>query len=164
MRCEAAIHATAVAIGANALLIVGPSRSGKSTLAAALMASTSRDGRVELVGDDRVLLDIQRGGKIIARPHPRIAGFIERRGLGLVAVAHRPYAPVSGIVDLAATTTRRLAWLDRPVLKLAQAEDSHRRIDLVRQWIADLMWRGTWITPDQESSVDQTDGSNHYSW
>ena len=94
-----AIHATAVAIGGRALLIAGRSGAGKSRLAIALVAGSTRHRRIELVGDDRVLL-VQGARGLEVRPHPRIAGFIERRGLGLVAVAWCGHAVVAGLAIL----------------------------------------------------------------
>ena len=90
------VHATAVAVGARALLIFGRSGAGKSRLAAALVAASTPLRRTNLVGDDRVLL-IVRKGKLEVRPHPRIAGFIERRGLGIVAMAWAERAIVDAV-------------------------------------------------------------------
>lgn len=95
---EVAIHATGVAIGGAALLILGASGSGKSRLACSLMARTSRRLPIQLIGDDRIVL--RPSGELIARPHPRIAGFIERRGLGIVATGFVEAAPVRGVVTL----------------------------------------------------------------
>ena len=94
-----AIHATAVAIGDRALLIRGPSRAGKSRLALALIARSTPTRPIRLIGDDRIQLHRTADG-LMARPHPRIAGFIERRGLGLVAMSWVAEARIGGIVDL----------------------------------------------------------------
>ena len=94
-----AIHATAVTIAGHALIILGRSRSGKSALAFALLDVSTRAMPIRFLGDDRVLLAPCARG-LMARPHPRIAGFIERRGLGIVAMAHVAAAPVRGIVAL----------------------------------------------------------------
>ena len=96
-RDEPAIHATAVAIGDRALLIRGVSRAGKSRLALALIARSSPARPIRLIGDDRILLH-RDADDLVARPHPRIAGFIERRGLGLVAMPWVAQARVGGIV------------------------------------------------------------------
>ena len=94
-----AIHASAVAIGDRALLLLGASRSGKSTLAAELIARSASQRRILLVGDDRILLT-RLGEGVAARPHPRIAGFLERRGLGLVAMPWREAVAVAGLAIL----------------------------------------------------------------
>ena len=72
------LHATAVAVDDQAVLIEGASGSGKSALALTLMAF----GAV-LVADDRVLLQIA-GGNLIATPPATIAGRIEARGMGIL--------------------------------------------------------------------------------
>jgi serine kinase of HPr protein (carbohydrate metabolism regulator) len=87
-------RATCVAIGDRALLIEGPSGSGKSSLALALI-----DRGAVLVGDDGVLLE-PRGGKLIARPHPNTRGLIEVRNLGLVPLPVCGEATVALVVLL----------------------------------------------------------------
>lgn len=87
-------QATAVAIGERALLIEGPPGSGKSSLALALI-----DRGATLVGDDGLLLEVQ-AGRLLARPHPRIAGLLEVRNLGLLPFPHRAQAVVALVVCL----------------------------------------------------------------
>jgi serine kinase of HPr protein (carbohydrate metabolism regulator) len=70
--------ASCVAIGARAVLIEGPSGSGKSSLALALI-----DRGAVLVGDDGVRLE-PRGDRLHAFPPPNIEGLIEVRNLGLL--------------------------------------------------------------------------------
>jgi HPr kinase/phosphorylase len=96
-----AIHATAVAIGDRALVIRGPSKSGKSTLALDLIAASTTALPIILIGDDRVLVTRHDDGVSVA-PHPRIAGLIEKRGEGILAMPYRTAVPVLGVVDLAA--------------------------------------------------------------
>ncbi len=134
------LHATAVAINGRALVIRGASGSGKSTLALALVAASRPGRRIVLVGDDRVLLSLRGDGRILARPHPRTAGFIERRGLGLVAMPWRERAPVAGRVEIAhLAESEPMAWApeaaarlldDLPVLRLARGGD----FSLVLDW------------------------------
>ena len=101
------IHASALAIGEHGILIRGPSGSGKTRLALALAAEASRDAFARLVADDRTLLS-RHGGRIVARPHPAIAGLVERRGLGIVTVLSEPACRVSLVVDLVETWPPRL--------------------------------------------------------
>ena len=78
------VHASAVLVGSRAVLIRGPSGSGKSRLAFDLILA-GRSGQLPpaiLVGDDRVHLDTS-GGNLIVRPAPELAGLIEIRGLGM---------------------------------------------------------------------------------
>jgi len=92
------IHATAVLIGGKGLLIRGPSRSGKSTLALDLLQG--RHGLAAwLIGDDRIALE-NIGTRIEMRGHPRIAGKIEKRGATPLdsKILDVPFA-ASGLVD-----------------------------------------------------------------
>jgi HPr kinase/phosphorylase len=103
------VHASAVLVGASAVLIRGPSGSGKSRLAFELILA-GRAGQVPsaiLVGDDRVRLDTS-GGKLIVRPAPELAGLIEVRGLGIRRIEHIGEAVVGLVVDLGADDAARL--------------------------------------------------------
>jgi HPr kinase/phosphorylase len=85
MAQSATVHASAVLVGARAVLIRGPSGSGKSRLALELIerrapASLPSHG---LVGDDRVHLEAA-GGRLLVRPAEALAGLIEVRGVGLL--------------------------------------------------------------------------------
>ena len=96
------LHATAILIGEDGVLIRGPSGSGKSALALALLAAVSGADRfAQLVADDTVLAEV-RHGRLVARPHPATAGRIERRGVGLLAVPQASACVVRAVVDLAA--------------------------------------------------------------
>jgi HPr kinase/phosphorylase len=103
------IHATAVLVGGRAVLIRGPSGSGKSRLALALLQAekTSSFGFIRLVADDRVLLE-PASGRLLARPAPQLAGLIEVRGLGPRQMPYEPVAVVGYVLDLAATDASRL--------------------------------------------------------
>lgn len=83
------IHATAIAIGGQGILMSGRSKAGKSTLAERLIAEAQSCGLdAILIGDDRIGLSIIDQG-IRLTPHPAIAGLIERRGTGIVPVPYR---------------------------------------------------------------------------
>lgn len=71
-------QATAVAIGERAVLIEGPSGSGKSGLALELI-----DRGARLIGDDSLMLLAGRD-MLLVRPHPNTRGLIEVRNLGLL--------------------------------------------------------------------------------
>ena len=108
------IHASAVLVGARAVLIRGPSASGKSRLALELIEA-ARAGALlfaRLVADDRVHLETA-GGRLLARPAAALAGLIEVRGVGLLRVAHEPSAVVGFVVDLAAADAARLPEPDK---------------------------------------------------
>ncbi len=102
-------HATAVLIGARALLIRGPSGAGKSRLAWSLLdAAARRDIRfARLVADDRVALSMLNGRLIAAAPKA-IEGMIELRGIGIRRVPFEPYAAVGMVADLDAEDAERV--------------------------------------------------------
>jgi serine kinase of HPr protein (carbohydrate metabolism regulator) len=103
------VHASAVLVGARAVLIRGPSGSGKSLLALELIAA-ARAGSVRfarLVGDDRVHLE-RAGGRLLVRPAQALAGLIELRGAGILRLDYEPCAVVGLVVDLGAIDAERL--------------------------------------------------------
>jgi serine kinase of HPr protein (carbohydrate metabolism regulator) len=105
----ATVHASAVLVGTTAVLIRGPSGSGKSRLAFALILA-GKAGYIPatmLIGDDRIHLD-PRGPMLIARAAPALAGLIEVRGLGIRHCAHAGDGPVGLVVDLNAADAARL--------------------------------------------------------
>jgi serine kinase of HPr protein (carbohydrate metabolism regulator) len=119
------IHATAVAIGGRAVLLVGPSGSGKSDLALRLI-----DRGAALIADDRVALT-RVGDHLTAAPPPMIAGLIEVRGVGLITVPHVAGVRVALVVDLTApidrlpqAMTREVAGVALPAVALAAFEAS----------------------------------------
>jgi serine kinase of HPr protein (carbohydrate metabolism regulator) len=96
----ASLHATAVIHGESGVLILGPSGSGKSALALALMARARAVGAfAALVGDDRVFVR-EASGRLIAWGAANMAGTIERRMAGLIAVRHEPAAVIRLAVEL----------------------------------------------------------------
>jgi len=105
----ASVHASAVMVGNLAVLIRGPSGSGKSRLAFDLILA-GRTGQISpamLVGDDRVHLAMH-GNQLVVRPVPPLAGLIEIRGLGIRRCAFTEEAVVGLVVDLAAQDAERL--------------------------------------------------------
>lgn len=96
------MHASCVAVSGRGLLITGPSGSGKSSLALALMACGA-----DLVADDQTELTLQ-AGQLTARCPTPLSGLIEARGLGLLAVPALPQAQVVLVVDLGTTEPDRL--------------------------------------------------------
>jgi HPr kinase/phosphorylase len=91
-------HGVAIAVGDIGLLILGESGAGKSSLAASLL-SDRRFGTVRLVADDRVLL-ARHGNRIVARPHPAIAGALELRGYGIVHPSDLDAVVLRGMIQL----------------------------------------------------------------
>jgi HPr kinase/phosphorylase len=103
------VHASAVLVGARAVLIRGPSGSGKSRLALDLIEA-ARTGSLRfalLIGDDRVHLD-RAGGRLLVRPAQALAGLIEVRGVGVRQIPYEPSGVVGLVVDLDAADAERL--------------------------------------------------------
>lgn len=88
------IHASTVAIDGRAVLISGPSGSGKSDLALRLL-----DRGFVLVSDDQTLLR-RDGDRLLATAPPNIAGKLEVRGIGIVEMERTSDVPVALIVEL----------------------------------------------------------------
>lgn len=121
------IHATSVAIGGVAVLLRGPSGSGKSDLALRLIQA----GAV-LVADDRCDLSVARGRLFVSAP-AAIRGLLEVRGLGILPMRHRVKAPVSLVIDLVTPDAVerlppvrrcRLGTVTLPLMRLAPFEAS----------------------------------------
>ena len=106
---SATTHASAVLVGSRAVLIRGPSGSGKSRLALDLIEA-AQSGRVlfaRLVADDRALLEAV-SGRLLVRPASSLEGLIEIRGLGIRRLPYEPMAVVGLVIDLAADDAERL--------------------------------------------------------
>jgi HPr kinase/phosphorylase len=103
------VHASAVLVGARAVLIRGPAGAGKSRLALRLIqaADCGLLTFARLVGDDRLELAACHG-RLLARPPRALAGLIEVRGLGIRRLDHEPVAVVGLVVDLAVPDAERL--------------------------------------------------------
>ncbi|MEA3028109.1 MAG: hypothetical protein QOF91_3394 [Alphaproteobacteria bacterium] len=106
---DSSIHGSAVLVGARAVLIRGPSGSGKSRLALALLHAANQGllRFARLVADDRAHVEAMHG-RLLVRPAPALAGLIEVRGLGIRRVAHEPLATVGLLVNLGGTNAGRL--------------------------------------------------------
>lgn len=103
------IHATAVLVGARAVLIQGASGSGKSRLALALLQAADQGllPFARLVADDRAHVE-KAHGRLLVRPAPALAGLIEVRGIGIRRVPHEPVAVVGLRVELGVVEAERL--------------------------------------------------------
>ena len=92
---SALIHASTVSLGPEAgIMIEGPSGSGKSRLAMALMACGA-----QLVADDISLLFRTPTGLFVRAPHS-ISGLIEARGLGILRTGTRRLTRITLVIGL----------------------------------------------------------------
>ncbi len=90
------IHACALVLGQQGVLITGPSGSGKTTLAQRLIDHWQSLNKYSAwICDDRV--DVETNNSIsVAAAVPEISGLAEKRFLGIVDVDHQS----RGVVDL----------------------------------------------------------------
>jgi HPr kinase/phosphorylase len=117
------LHATTVADDGRALVIAGPSGSGKSGIAAQMIALGAR-----LVADDLTVLRLEDGALIASAPMAA-GGRMELRGLGLCSVPAVPRAAVAAVLTLAPSPARMPAemsalLLDRAVPLLRHPVDA----------------------------------------
>ena len=88
------IHATTVALDGRAVLISGPSGSGKSDLALRLI-----ERGFTLVSDDQTIVR-RDGERLIGSAPSNIAGKLEVRGVGIVDIDHLDDVPIDLLVEL----------------------------------------------------------------
>ncbi len=124
MTLSPTIHASAVLVGARAVLIRGPSGSGKSRLAMRLIQAADQGllRFARLVADDRCHLEVAHG-RLLVRPAEALKGMIEVHGLGLRGLPYEPVALVSTVIDVGLISTHRLPlgseeWADLEGLRL----------------------------------------------
>ena len=94
------VHASTVSMDGRAVLITGPSGSGKSDLALRLL-----DRGFALVSDDQTLVR-REDDRLIASAPLNIAGKLEIRGLGIVEMDHAGDMPVALLVELTSDIAR----------------------------------------------------------
>ena len=94
------VHASTVALDGRAVVISGPSGSGKSDLALRLL-----DRGFTLVSDDQTIVR-KDGGRLVASAPPTIAGKLEIRGIGIVEVERVDNMPVAMLVELTSDIQR----------------------------------------------------------
>ncbi len=132
------VHGTAIAVGGHALLIRGPSGSGKSDLALRCLVHPVSPLVPEpalLVADDQVLVE-RRGATLVGRAPDPIRGKLEVRGLGIIDVANVapdgvpiillvelvPLEQIDRLPDMSLVTP--VAGVQLPLLRVTAAEAS----------------------------------------
>lgn len=95
-------HATTIAVDDAAAMIVGPSGSGKSSLALQLIGLGAR-----LISDDYSRVAVRDGSPTVLAPD-RLQGVIEARGVGLINVPWKASARLQLVVDLSEDEVERL--------------------------------------------------------
>jgi serine kinase of HPr protein (carbohydrate metabolism regulator) len=94
------LHASTVALDGRAVVISGPSGSGKSDLALRLI-----DRGFTLVSDDQTIIR-KDGGRLLASAPPTIHGRMEIRGIGIVEMETVGDVPVALFVELTSDIQR----------------------------------------------------------
>ena len=94
------IHATAVVLDGQGVIVLGKSGSGKSSLALELLWRCHTNNiACSLVADDRVYLESQNG-RLIASVPDTLAGLVEVRGSGIHSIAFQKSATLHLAVRL----------------------------------------------------------------
>jgi serine kinase of HPr protein (carbohydrate metabolism regulator) len=114
------VHASCVACRGRAILIIGPSGSGKSDLALRLI-----DRGARLVSDDQTLVTLENG-RLLASPPRTIQGLVEVRGLGLRTTEWEAQVPLALAIELGAEVARypleprvlTVSGIDLPLVRL----------------------------------------------
>lgn len=109
------IHATAIRLAGKGIVIRGPSGSGKSRLALALLTdadcwptrhaeradprAVAGDDATALISDDRLIVK-RDNDRLLAGPPTALAGLIEVRGMGLLSMPWCEGARLDLVIDL----------------------------------------------------------------
>ncbi len=94
------LHASTVARGGRAVLLSGPSGSGKSDLALRML-----DRGFVLVSDDQTIVR-KAGSQLLASAPATIKGKLEIRGIGIVEMDTMDDVPVALVVELTSDIER----------------------------------------------------------
>jgi serine kinase of HPr protein (carbohydrate metabolism regulator) len=137
------LHATGVVVGNHGVVVMGPSGSGKSSLAFELIQQSRIAGQFAcLVADDQLFIRQAAGRLLVTAPEP-IAGLAEIRGHGVARIDHEPRAVIDLAVELVSPdeaprhrrdVTRTIAGVMLPCLELPW-RDTAGAARAVRAWL-----------------------------
>jgi serine kinase of HPr protein (carbohydrate metabolism regulator) len=103
------VHGTCVALGRSAVLLRGPSGSGKSDLALRFLFLARRGPAAleppTLVADDQVRVR-REGAVLLVEAPPTLRGKLEVRGVGIVDMKFASQAELVLVADLVAATSQ----------------------------------------------------------
>jgi len=99
---KSVIAGTAVAVENRAVLMIGPSGSGKSQIALTMISLGAT-----LISDDQILVT-ERPGHLLVSPIDKTQGKIEARKFGIINVPFQQEAVLCAVLDLGKTETQRL--------------------------------------------------------
>lgn len=117
-------HATAVVVGDRGILIIGPSGSGKSSVACSLIDRALTKGTfAALVSDDQCQLQAV-SGRLICTVPATLRGGIEVRGSGLHAVDHEDGAVIHLVAELV-EHDRAIRFADETEIQLQGVSITH---------------------------------------
>jgi serine kinase of HPr protein (carbohydrate metabolism regulator) len=132
------VHASSVAKDGRAVLITGPSGSGKSDLSLRLL-----DHGFLLVSDDQTLVR-RNGDRLLASAPSQIAGKLEVRGIGIVEVEAVGDVPVSLLVELRSdierlpddSQSRSILGIEVPVVSVdAMTASASSKVAIALDWL-----------------------------
>ena len=121
------IHATAIAVDEQGILLRGPSGSGKSDLALRLIEQGA-----QLISDDRTEL-MKKGNDLVSFAPSTIEGLLEIRHVGIIRMQNLGATPIRLVVDLVSpeelermpeTQTTTIDGVELPLVRLAPFEHS----------------------------------------
>ena len=124
------VHASVVQCNQGAVMLMGPSGSGKSSLALALI----RQKNAQLVADDRVFFHLDGQQQLCASAPENIAGLIEVRGMGLLRIGTQGAPPEPAVIRLAVELVARkdVPRMPAQIYLPPQNDLQHQPIPLLR--------------------------------
>jgi K+/H+ antiporter YhaU regulatory subunit KhtT len=139
------LHATGVVVGNRGVVVMGPSGSGKSSLAFELIQQSRIAGQFAcLVADDQLFIRQAAGRLLVTAPEP-IAGLAEIRGHGVARIDHEPRA----VIELDDDEARQLGAI------LGGAYERPKIVEELEMALGELLIE--WVrVPDTSPAIGRT--------